>query len=279
MWWVSLFPFLVAPCAALAGLFTWRLTSGRKPTEGELVKDFLVALAMLLMASFAITRTEFVRSRFDAGYQARVAYLKMPVHVALRDHRPEEWKKMEAVAVQAFDHLVPPAQVLTQTRMHYPGLARNMIATAQGSAVLAYAEALVPVLDQLRTADPVQCVRLAWPQVAGDPFDPSPRLSGPVNLAYEKAVAQLVAENSTSVLKGAWKAEAGASTQEVQAALDEVRAGVAQKYGEAAGRLHTRAVADMNPATACAATSELLSRTLKLEPRVARAALTQLLKG
>jgi hypothetical protein len=279
MWWFSLFPFLVAPCAALAGVATWMLTSGRKPQDGELVKDFLVALTMLLLASFAITRTDWVRSRFDQGYQARVAYVKMPVHVALKVHRPEEWKQMELGAVQAFDDLVPPAAVLTQTRKNYLGLARKLMGTAQGGAVLAYAEALVPALDQLRSSGPSRCVRLAWPQVPADAFDPSPRLTAPVNLAYEQAVARLLAENTTSAVKGAWKAEPSASLQEVQAGLDAVRAATAEKHGEAATQVHTIAVADMDPVAACAATSELISRTLKLEPRVARAMLTQLLKG
>ncbi|MCC2676019.1 MAG: hypothetical protein K0R58_2966 [Ramlibacter sp.] len=279
MWWFTLFPFLVGPCAALAGVFTWMLTSGRKPEDGELVKDFLVALTMLLMASFAITRTDWVRSRFDEGYQARAAYLQMPVHVALKEHRPDEWKQMELVAVQAFDEMVPPKVVLAQTRMHYPGLARRLLGTAQGGAVLAYAEALVPVLDQLRSSAPAQCVRMAWPQIAADPFDPSPRLSAAVNLAYEQAVARVVAENTASAVKGAWKAEASASLQELQAGLEQVRAETAEKHGDAVAQLHTLAVAEMEPAAACAATSELIARTLKLEPRVAGAVLKQLLKG
>jgi hypothetical protein len=120
---------------------------------------------------------------------------------------------------------------------------------------------------------------MAWPQVPADPFDPSPRLSAPVNLGYEKAVAQLVAENTTSAVKGAWKAEATASLQELQAGLDEVRNATAAKHGEAVAQLHTLAVADMNPQAACAATSELVTRTLQLEPHVARAVLKQLLKG
>jgi hypothetical protein len=279
MWWFSLFPWLVGPCAALAGIVTWKLTSGRKPTEGELVKDFAVALGLFLMVSFALTRSEFIRSRFDEGYQAGVAYLEMPVHVALREHRPDEWKPMEAAAVQAFDAQVPPKLVLEQTRKHYLGLARKMMGTAQGGAVLAYGEALVPVLDQLRASDPARCVRMAWPQVPAEPFDPSPRLSPPVNLAYEQAVARLVAENTVSAVQGAWKAEAGASLTEVQAGLDEVRKATAEKHGEAATQLHTIAVAEMDPVAACAATSELIARTLKLDPRVARAILKQLLKG
>lgn len=279
MWWFSLFPWLVGPCAALAGVVTWMLTSGRKPDEGELVKDFVVALAMFLMVSFALTRTEFIRSRYDEGYQARLAYMKMPVHVALRAHRPDEWKTMEAAAVQAFDALVPPKLVLEQARKNYLGLARRMIGTAQGGAVLAYGEALVPVLDQLRASDPARCVRLAWPQVPAEPFDPGPRLSPPVNLAYEQAVARLVAENTTSAVQGAWKAEAGASLREVEAGLDEVRKATAEKHGEAAHQLHTIAVTEMDPVAACAATSELVARTLKLDPRVAGAMLKQLLKG
>ncbi|MEJ5989386.1 hypothetical protein WG902_05265 [Ramlibacter sp. PS3R-8] len=279
MWWFSLFPWLVAPCAALAGVAVWLLTGDRKPSDGELLRDFLVALAMLLMVSLAITRTEFIRSRFDEGYQGRVAWLKMPVHVALRQHRPDEWKQMHGVAVQAFDALVPPATVLTQTRKQYPALARKMIATAQTGAVMAYAQALVPALDELRVSDPPKCVRLAWPQVPADAFDASLRLSGPVNLAYEQAIARLVAENTASAVKGAWKTEPTASLQEVQASLDEVRKATAEKHGDAANQVHTIGVADMDPVAACAATSELIARTLKLEPRVARAVLTQLLKG
>lgn len=115
MWWLKLYPFLLVPCAALAGLFTWSLARGHRPQDGELLKNFIIALAMLLMLSAGLSRTEFARSRWDEGYQARMQYLDWPVHAALREHRPDEWKQMEAVAVRAFDELVPPQVVYTQT--------------------------------------------------------------------------------------------------------------------------------------------------------------------
>lgn len=279
MWWFKLYPFLAPPCAALAGLFTWSITRGRRPEDGELLRHFLVALGMLLLASAAITRTEFVRSRYDEGFKARGAYLAMPVHDALRVHRPDEWKQVEQIALKAFDEQVPPATVVTQTRAQYLGLARRMMENAQGTAVTAYAQALVPALEELRTTQPALCVRMAWAHVPGEPFDLGPRVSAPVNAGYERAVARLVAENSTSAVPGSWKPEPRASLREVQAGFVEIRDAAAERYGPVVAQLPTAAVAQADPSAACGATIDVLTRALALEPPVARAILTQLLRG
>lgn len=278
MWWFKLYPYLLVPCAALAGLFTWSFTRGRAPSDGELLKNFVIALAMLLMLSAGISRTEFARSRWDEGYQARVSYLGWPVHAALREHRPEEWKQMEAVAVRAFDELVPPQLVFAQTRMHYLGLARRMMESAQDSAVLAYAQALVPVLEELRTSDPKACVRMAWQHAGGEPFDVSPKLSAAVNEAYERAVARLVAQNATSAKSASeWKPEPRAGLAEVRAAVVELVEPIRARHGVGPEELMSRGVAQLDPAAACGATIAFFQGVLAADAIVARTLFKQVL--
>jgi hypothetical protein len=279
MWWFKLYPFLVMPCAAAAGLFTWSFTRGRQPGDRKLLQNFLVALVMLLMISAGLSRTEFVRSRWDEGYQAQQAYLVMPVHVAMREHRPDDWTKLEQVALKAFDSQVPPDTVLTQTRMHYLGLARRMMDGATGTALLAYAEGLVPVLEQLHKTEPRLCVRMAWYHVPAEPFDVGAKLPQPVNDGWERGVAQLIAHNSTSAKNSTnWKPEASAALEEVRAALAEMGEPIRTRHGLAPEELFTPAVAQFEPAAACGASTELIKRSLALEPALARTLLGHILK-
>jgi hypothetical protein len=279
MWWFKLYPFLLVPCATIAGLFTWSFTRGRKPQDRELLQNFVVALVMLLMITAGLSRTEFVRTRWDEGYQARLAYMAMPVHVALREHRPDDWAQLEKVAVTAFDGLVPPEAVLTQTRMHYLGLARRMMDATTGSALIAYAQALVPVLEHLQSADPKLCVRMALHHVTGEPFDVAPRLPVAVNDAWERAVAQLVAQNSGSAKNGAtWKPQPSAAVEEVRAALADMSEPMRTRHGLLPEELFSPAVARFDPAAACGASTEMIRRVLAHEPVLARTLLSHMLK-
>ena len=278
MWFFKLYPYILVPSAAGAGFFTWILTRGRKPDDGELMKNFLVALAMLMMIAAGLSRTEFARSRWDEAYKAQVAYLAMPVHVALRDHRPDEWKQVEQITLKAFDEL-PPQAVIGQTRAQYLPLARRMMENAQGTAIIAYAEALVPVLEHLQKTEPRLCVRMAWAHVPSEPFDVAPKLPGPVNDGYERAVARLIAENSTSAVNASkWKPQESATLEELRTALIEMGEPFRARHGIAPEELFTPAVAQFDPAAACAASADLFKRALALEPVVARTLLTRMLR-
>jgi len=178
---------------------------------------------------------------------------------------------------------VPLPQVLSQMRTHYLRLVRRLLPFSRGPAVLAYGEALLPALRELQPVDAGLCLRLAWPQ-AGPPFDVSGRLSAPVALAYEAAVAQMVEQNRLAVIRDG-KARpkeppgAFASPEESWAGYAAIREAMEPRLGAAVVQLRTTGVSELDPAVACAATIELISRSLAQPPGLARTLLTNLLRS
>lgn len=283
MTWLALFPIFVPACALLAGVFTWTITRGERPDDGELLRHFLVALAMLLLVSYAITTTDAVKERLNPSIKARKTLEELHVHVALKEHLPAEWQPIEQEMAAALSAQVPLPQVMSQMRTHYLRLVRRLLPFSRSPAVLAYGEALLPALRELQPVDAGLCLRLAWPR-AGAPFDASGRLSAPVAFAYEAAVAQVVEQNSLAVTRDG-KARppeppgAFASLGELQAGYAAIGEAMEPRFGAAVGQLHTPGVTDLDPAVACAATIELISRSLAQPPGVARALLTNLLRS
>ena len=281
MWWFKLYPFIAPPCAALAGLVTWWTTRGRPMHDGTLLRHFLAALVLLLVATAGITRTESFRARYDPSFEARKQFALMPVHVAMKTYKPGTWAPVEKSVHKALDDLLPPAQVLAEVRAQYLPLARGLMTTTKASATLAYAEALLPVLKELQASDPQKCVRMAWRHAGGAPFDPTGLVRPEVMKAYEEAIATMVRQDSvTSGAPSEWKPEEMAGTREMTDAYVEIsRSLLARHEPTLAASLPTPAITRFDPAAVCAATRELLGQVLVQRPPLARSLVRELLRG
>jgi hypothetical protein len=281
MWWFKLYPFIAPPCAALAGLVTWWTTRGRPMHDGTLLRHFLAALVLLLVAAAGVTRTETFRAKYDPSYEARRQFPRMPVHQAMKQYKPGDWAPVEKAVYRAFDDMVPPGQVLADVRAQYLPLARGLMTTTRASATLAYAEALLPVLQELQASDPQKCVRMAWRNAGGAPFDISGLVRPEVMRGYEEAVAAMIRQDSVrSAMPSEWKPEEMAGTAEMTSAYVEVSRSLLGRHEPTlAASLPTPAITRFDPAAACAATRELLSRVLVQRPPVARSLVRELLRG
>lgn len=283
LFWLGLYPLYIAPgCAALAGAFTWLFGRRQRLDDGVLLRDFLAFMALLLLGSYAIVSSDAVKERLDPSIGIRRELEAMPVPAALRKHLPARWEPVERGIGQALDAGATAPQLLAQLRPQYLPLARELLPFAPEPAVRAYAEALLPALQELRASDAPLCVQLAWPRAGGAPFDAGAKLGAATYRDYELAVAGLVASSTLSVAK-AQEAPGGdpepLSLQRLQAGYAAVRDAMEPRFGPVTGQLHTPAVAGLDPAVACTATIELLSRSMQQPPPLARGLLVNLLRS
>jgi hypothetical protein len=278
MWWLSLSPYIVPSSATAAGLFTWLVTRGRRPSDGDLLRHFLVALLLLLVASAGVMQLDSVRNRWDPGTKARTEFMAMPLHQAWKRHFPNEWKPLETAAIVSFTNGQDLPAVMAQVRGLHPLLARKMLPSAQGTAVIGYADALVPVMHQLKTADAPLCVRMAWRHVSEQPFDYGAGVSPEVQAAYQAAIVQVLASNSRAQ-EGSWKPEVGASQRQAVEAWTTIVANMPARYANLMQALHTPEITKFDPAVVCEASIQALSQAAAQPAPVARELLVMLLAG
>lgn len=278
MWWFTLSPYIVPSSATAAGLFTWLMTRGRRPSDGDLLKHFLVALMLLLVASAGVMQLDSVRNRWDPGTKARAEFMAQPLHQAWKRHYPDEWKPLETAATVSFNQGQDLATVMTQARSIHPLLARKLLPSAQGTAVLGYADALVPVMHELKTLDAPLCVRLAWRHVSEQPFDYGARVPADLQAGYQAAIVQLMASNSTAK-DNSWKPEVGSSVGEAQQAWAGIVANMPARYANLMQALHTQDVLKFEPAVVCEASIQAIQQAAALPAPVARQLLVMLLAG
>jgi hypothetical protein len=280
MWWLSLTPYILPPSAAAAGLFTWFMTRSEQPEDGDLLRHFLLALGALLLLSAGAMQLDSVRNRWDPGVKARNAIAAMPVNQAWKKYFPDEWGAVEVAAHVSLGEGKSLAEVTSSLRSLYPLLARKRVPDAQGTAVIGYVNALVPVLQRLRSEDPKLCVRLALRHVPGAPFDALRTLDEAAQQAYEAAVVQLLQTSSKAAANGGtWRPEVGASARQVQEAWTGIVQAMPPSYANLMGAIHTPAVTEFDPAITCDANIQLLTRAANLPAPQARQLLVQLISG
>jgi hypothetical protein len=218
---------------------------GKPPNRRRVLRDLLVGALMIVTLWVAVPRTEWYRIRYDEVTRTESALAAHPVNVALREHKPREWKPLEEELRTAAAAGVTDAELLGRMRMHHLKLARHYVIYAPASSVIRYGEAVLPALRELQAVDPALCVRLASARAA-PAFDPVAHLDPHTASDYEAAVAELVARGET---------------------------------GDAVSPMAMEPRPDSDPSRACAASIELLAGALRQEPAQARRAIANLLRS
>lgn len=281
--WLSLVVLFILPvCAVLGGLVTWWMTRGEDPDDGALVRHFVVSTGMFVLLSAAVPRTDWFQDRFDPERLADKALATLPAHAALQKAKPWEWQRLQPQLAEAARAQVPIPEILATARVAHLRLARHFLPWAPGSATLRYANALLPALQELQRTDAQACVRLAWP-AAGGPFDVEGRVSAPIARELQLAIAEVLARSDQEYGAGErFRREDPASQLvdlgELQRAYAALRQELEGRHGDIVGKLHTRAIGTLPPDRACAATIDLLTRSLQHSPPMARGLLGNMLR-
>lgn len=267
--WMVLFPFVIGPASAVvAGGITWAVTRGERPQDEDLLRHFLVILAMVLMASYAALSTDTVKERLDPSIRQRRELHAMPLQLAMKEHFPSAWPELEKEIEPLLAAGMPARRVQAALWPKYVARVRQLLPFSAPPAPRGYAEGLVPAMQELKDRDPAACVRLAWAAAPGGPVDPSAVLSAEALAGYQAGLLGVMQRNTQSVSP---KAQAARNwnthkLEELQAAYRAIEEAMAPRYGDATAKLRTPAVAQLDPVMACAASIELLQRAQRLPP-------------
>ncbi|MDB5912276.1 MAG: hypothetical protein JWP22_951 [Ramlibacter sp.] len=218
---------------------------GKPPNRRRVLRDLIIGSMMIVMLWVAIPRTEWYRLRYDEVTRTESALSMHPVNLALREHRPAEWKPIEEELRRAAAVGATESALLARMRVHHLKLARHYLIYAPADTVVRYGEAVLAALRELQAIDPDLCVRLAWAK-AGPAFDPVGHLDPHTASDYEAAIAEIIVRSDT---------------------------------GDAVGSTRTEDVRDADPALACADTIGLMERALRQEPPLARRSLANMLRS
>jgi hypothetical protein len=256
---------------------------GQRHYEPAVQRHWIVVSLLIVLLWVAIPRTDWFRQRFDPVTRTYNAVLDHPVNAALREHKPGDWKTIEAEVRHAAAAGVPQAELLQRVRTQHLVLLRHYLVYAPGRTVLRYGEAVLPALRELQASEPALCVRLAWPK-AGPAFDATAHLSQPTAAAYEAAVAEVIARSDlNAALRSRWvlddPANGPLSDQDLEQGHRTMHAQLEERHGKVIGRLVTDAVRQVDPGHACAATIALFTHCLQQEQRLARRLLASLLRS
>jgi hypothetical protein len=218
---------------------------GKPPNRRRVLRDLVVGAMMVVTLWVAIPRTDWFRIRYDEVTRTESTLAVHPVNLALREHRPGEWKPIEEELRTAAAGGATDAALLARMRVQHLKLARHYLIYAPARVVVRYGEAVLAALRQLQAIDADLCLRLAWPK-AGPAFDPVPHLDPHTASDYEAAIAEVIARSDTA---------------------------------DAVAPMRTESVRDADPARACAETIALLARALQQEPALARRSLANMLRS
>jgi hypothetical protein len=258
--WLAWLPLLIAPlCAAGAGAITWFRFRDVDPREGELQRDFLLAMAALLVVSYFVVGITRVQEVLDRSIKVRREVHALPVLSVLKKRRNDEWQRFDAQIEAALARRAKTDQIVAELRPQYLAVVRQGLPQAHGRAVVGYVQALLPILKQVQAERPQQCVQLVWPKAGGKRVEGMSRLPPEQVAAWEQAIDTVLQERG-----GLAAREDRVSSEALKAAQLGLAKAMQPQWGELVQRLPTRQVTGQEAPKACAASIELLERVVAL---------------
>ena len=292
--WLALYPLFIAPlCALCAGIFTGVMVRGEQPTEGELLRHFLIAFVLVSFLSLGLIRMPAFRAAADPATvlrkQVQAMLVAQPSLAALQRYDASDWASLQQMAQDQATTGMPLPEVLAEARRATLPIARYRISFAPRSAARAYGEALLPILRDLLNRDPATCPRAAWAGAAGRPLpDIAGSASPEMAAAYEMALARIFTENSLATDTQAPPGKsgrpprandgAGAALSDMQTAYRSLHNDIQQRYGIDTEELRRTGGRELTAISACRATIELLQGALDQPNDLSGALLQQLLR-
>jgi hypothetical protein len=264
--WVAWFPLLVVPlCAAGAGAVTWLRQRDASPGDGELPREFLRAMAVLLVLSYLVVGMARVQEVLDPSIKVRRLLQATPVLAAFKQRPNQEWQaRLDAQVTQGIRRGLTTEQIAADLRPDYLPLARETMPFARAPAVLAHAQALLPLLKELQAQQQAQqCVQVAWPRAGLRRFDGVGKLAPQAVVAWEQSVAGLVQG------RGGMGKDDRVPQDQLRAVQAAVLREMQPRWGDTLPRLTTARIGALDSTRACGATVELLELVVAQPPPLA----------
>lgn len=153
-----LLTLLVMPaCATVAGLVVWALHRREPLHDGELVRNFLVVLALCVGLAYGLSRTDSVRLRVDPVYRMNAELEAHPLYVTIREHAPDDERMLRAFLVQHMSQGDSLSNAFLRARPLLNGDVLNRLGFADQQTKVMWGRVVANSLKELQSRDTLAC--------------------------------------------------------------------------------------------------------------------------
>ncbi|MFO1261942.1 MAG: hypothetical protein U1E84_01140 [Rhodoferax sp.] len=248
------FLLLPALAAVMAGLAVAGFNRHQVLEDGPLIRQFLVAMAVFVVVLVGVSKSHTVRMRLDPVYKLQTELAADPVLQALREHAPDDAKKLENLLILATNEGHSLARAKALTRPVLSMWARYRVSFADHGAVLQWAQVHIDSLKELRARDPALCVQYLLPPTAESLAGLTAFSTGNMT-AFEQAVVRLYASANQGMRHTGASSNPPVELEVLRAHYAEITEQVLERYGLRFGEGTAKATPDQlkadTPARVC----------------------------
>jgi len=270
---------LLPVCAVIAGVVVGVSNRGQSPEDGSLVRQFLLFLAIFAAATWGISRLPSVQLRINPEVKLQEQLHANIAYQAIEKYAPSDLVTVQAALGKEAAGGVSVAEAFVRIRPVFAALTRERLGFADQATALMWTHVQREVLQQMKTSDPLQCVRTLHP-VPGTPHPLSqPVLSETGDAAFLKAVADVYASASEGMRHDLVRKDPHVELQALQMEYRRVMDQMQGEFGEDAGRTKDSAWREAHPALYCDMVLRKTQLILQREPAMAGSLLRAYWRG
>lgn len=152
---------LLPICATVAGFSVWTINRRQTLDDGDLIRDFLIILAICILLAWAVSGTTAVRLCLDPQFRLQTEMDAHPIYSTIkRLSHPDDIKELNNFLVLQLSHGGTLPEAFLQARALLTRLTNNRLGWADQRTRLAWAQVTVDSLKELQSLDPMLCYRV-----------------------------------------------------------------------------------------------------------------------
>lgn len=159
---------LVPVSATTAGVIVWAGHRDESLDDGALVRNFVIAMAFIVVMLYATSRTNAVRMRFDPPYRIEKEIKAEPVYLTLDKFDSTNAAKFGAFLGEQMSSGATMSQALALARPWLTNQITGRLGFTDQDTKVMWGHLVADSLEELQAADPQLC----YGALSGRPVDP-----------------------------------------------------------------------------------------------------------
>ncbi len=226
-----LLALLVMPaCATITGVIIWALHRNESLQDGDLVRNFLVVLALCMALVWGLSRTQMVRLRVDPIYRMHTEIEAHPVYSTIRKHAPDDERLLRVFLESHMAKGDSLAAAFLQARSILNGDVLGRLGFADQETKVIWGRQVVDSLRELQSRDPLAC----YNALRNRELDKRTLMEGfsPENsAAFQRAVIRVYESADQGMRRDSSPADERITFDQAALELRTVQADVEQRFG------------------------------------------------
>ena len=157
MLWVNL--LMVPLSAIMAGVIVWLLCRNKEIEDQDLLRHFVLILAVCMFVFWQTSQTDAVRMQTDPQYRLQAELDAQPVYAVLKNLVEEDSKKLHDFLIVRLEKGESLAAAFMQARSLLTHMANERLGFTDQKTRIAWGSVMVESLRELQAVDAAQCYR------------------------------------------------------------------------------------------------------------------------